>query len=231
MTRASAARGKDKRDMRARRYMTIAACAAAVLLTGCEGIMSGLYDEPDVVSEYGFTVTETTMSHGTIYINCAGYTHWVYLNFEAETADSVDIVAGMEPPAEWDLAVHRYDPKTNGGSVAMTDATDIDDYVDGGDVPADGAFVADVMTDSVIATDMSGMMDGVIVYTQDYYNTELAKWLDVDTSTMPPIYTKSDNVFVLRTQDGRMYALRLENYMGGDKGTTKGYMTIEYRSM
>ena len=140
-------------------------------------------------------------------------------------------MAGMEPPAEWDLAVHRYDPKTNGGSVAMTDATDIDDYVDGGDVPADGAFVADVMTDSVIATDMSGMMDGVIVYTRDYYNTELAKWLDVDTSTMPPIYTKSDNVFVLRTQDGRMYALRLENYMGGDKGTTKGYMTIEYRSM
>ena len=204
---------------------------AAMLLPSCEGIMSGLYDEADAVSEYGFTVTETTMSHGTIYINCAEYTHWVYLNFEEERADSVNIVSGMEAPAEWDLAVHRYDPKTNGGSVAMTDATDIDDYVDGGDVPAEGDFVADVMTDSVIAVDMSGMMNGVIVYTQDYYNAELAKWLDVDTSTMPPIYTKSDNVFVLRTADGRMYALRLNNYMGGEKGTTKGYMTIEYRSM
>ena len=46
---------------------------------------------------------------------------------------------------------------------------------------------------------------------------------------MPPIYTKSDNVFVLRTSDGRKIAIRLENYMDGSG--TKGYMTIQYKTI
>ena len=135
----------------------------------------------------------------------AQYTHWVYLDFQNAVADSVNIVSGDPLPDTWDIAVHRYDTKTNGGAVAMTSDTDIDDYADSGEMPDDDVFVEDIWTEDVIAIDMSGMMQG------------------------KPIYTKSDNVFVLKLQDGRHIALKLENYMDGSG--TKGYMTIQYRTL
>lgn len=108
----------------------------------------------------------------------------------------------------------------------MTDFTDIEECAGSGKIPDDNAFAKDVWTDNIIAVDMSGMMDGNIVYAEDWYNAELSRWLDVDTSTMPPVYTKSDNVFILKTEDGRVIALKLENYM--NSGGDKGYMTIQY---
>ena len=210
--------------------MSVTAGTAMMLFPSCEdGILVGIYDEPEEKSAYGFVQTETLVGHGTIYINTSQYTHWVCLDFQEATADSVNIVLGDPFPEQWDMAVHRYDVKTNGGSAAMTSWTDIEEFEDSGTMPEDAAFVSDIMTDDVIAVDMSGMMQGNIVYAQDWYNPELSKWLDVDTSTMPPVYTKSDNVFVLRLADGRNIALRLENYMDGSG--TKGYMTIQYKTL
>ena len=188
--------------------VSLVAGTALMLFPSCEkGIMGGLYDEPEEVSEFGFVKTETLTGYGTVYINTSVYANWVYLDFaEAETV-TVDMTAGDPEPGQWDMAVHRYDVKTNG----------------------DAAFVSDIMTDDVIAIDMSGMMQGNIVYAEDWYNPELSRWLDVDTSTMPPIYTKSDNVFVLRLPDGRDIAIRLDNYMDGNG--TKGYMTIQYKTL
>ena len=209
---------------------SIFAGTALMLFPSCEsGILGGLYDVPETSSDYGFIRTETLTGHGTIYINTSQYTHWVYLDFQNAVADSVNIVSGDPLPDTWDIAVHRYDTKTNGGAVAMTSDTDIDDYADSGEMPDDDVFVEDIWTEDVIAIDMSGMMQGNIEYTADWYNAELSKWLDVDTSTMPPIYTKSDSVFVLKLHDGRHIALKLENYMDGSG--TKGYMTIQYRTL
>lgn len=207
----------------------VVAGTALMLFPSCEGLLSGTYDIPEASSDYGFIRTETLVDCGTVYINSSQYTHWVYLDFKNAEADSVNIVSGDPLPETWDIAVHRYDTKTNGGSVAMTSYTDIEAFEDSGTMPSDGDFVADVWTEDVIATDMSGMMQGNIEYAEDWYNAELSKWLDVDTSTMPPIYTKSDNVFVLRTSDGRKIAIRLENYMDGSG--TKGYMTIQYKTI
>lgn len=210
--------------------VSLVAGTALMLFPSCEkGIMGGLYDEPEEVSEFGFVKTETLTGYGTVYINTSVYANWVYLDFaEAETV-TVDMTAEDPEPGQWDMAVHRYDVKTNGGSAAMTSWTDIAKFEDSGDMPDDAAFVSDIMTDDVIAIDMSGMMQGNIVYAEDWYNPELSRWLDVDTSTMPPIYTKSDNVFVLRLPDGRDIAIRLDNYMDGNG--TKGYMTIQYKTL
>ena len=210
--------------------VSLVAGTALMLFPSCEkGIMGGLYDEPEEVSEFGFVKTETLTGYGTVYINTSVYANWVYLDFaEAETV-TVDMTAGDPEPGQWDMTVHRDDVTTNGGSAAMTSWTDIVKFEDSGDMPDDAAFVSDIMTDDVIAIDMSGMMQGNIVYAEDWYNPELSRWLDVDTSTMPPIYTKSDNVFVLRLPDGRDIAIRLDNYMDGNG--TKGYMTIQYKTL
>lgn len=73
---------------------------------------------------------------------------------------------------------------------------------------------------------MSTMMDGYLSYAESSYNRELSRWLDVDKSTMPPIYTMSGKVYLVNLRDGRRVALRLDNYMDGSG--IKGYLTIRY---
>ena len=49
---------------------------------------------------------------------------------------------------------------------------------------------------------------------------------DVDTSPIPPIYTLSGKIYLLRLEDGTFAALRLANFM--NDAAVKGYMTIDY---
>ena len=43
---------------------------------------------------------------------------------------------------------------------------------------------------------------------------------------MPPVYTLSGKVYILKTSDGRMAAIRLSNYM--DESKVKGFMTVDF---
>ncbi len=92
--------------------------------------------------------------------------------------------------------------------------------------PTENDYVSDIWTTTTIVTDMSTMMDGYLSYAESSYNPELSKWLNVDKSSMPPIYTPSNKVYVIRLSDGTLAGVRLANYMDGLG--VKGYMTIEY---
>lgn len=203
----------------------LSAGAAAMLLSACNGIFSDIYDNPEVETtlEYGFLQSSTANTPGTIYINATDYATWTYINFRDKTIMPLSVDAAE--PEQWDFAIHRYDTKTNGGSVAETGATgftSLDSFIP----KTDDEYVADVWTTETIITDMSTMMDGYLSYAESNYNTELSKWLNVDTSTMPPLYTPSNKVYILRLSDGTKAAVRLDNYM--DASAIKGYMTIEY---
>lgn len=200
--------------------------AFITLLPSCNGIFSGIYDsgEGELVSDYGFLEFNSSDNTGTVYIDATGYTQWVYLDFESRTATT----AGMseeEAPSDWDIAVHRYDVKTNGASVLETGMTGLELFMNSGKMP-EGDYVADVWTTQQIIVDMSGMMDGNIGYSESWYNPELSKWLKVDTGTMPPLYSLSHKVYAVRLPDGTDLALKLSNYM--DATGVKGYMTIDY---
>ncbi|MBQ7941706.1 MAG: HmuY family protein [Muribaculaceae bacterium] len=196
-------------------------------LSACNGIMGGMYDEPaaETENDYGFIKVDESANSGVVYINASEYTNWNFIDFHKKKIETVEIGEGMQEPVNWDIAVHRYDTKTNNGVVLETEFTDFGALKALGSIP-DGAFVADIWTTDRIAVDMSGMMDGVILYTESYYNPELSKWLNVDTSTMPPIYTMSKKVYLVRLKDGTYAALRLSNFM--NEASVKGYMTIEY---
>ena len=137
------------------------------------------------------------------------------------------IKVGLEQkePEEWDIAVHRYDVKTNAGAVLETGFTGFS-ALRNADAMPEGAYVEDVWTTAKIAIDMSGMMDGNIVYMESYYNEELSKWLNVDKSNMPPTYTLSNKVYMVKLKDGTYAAVRLTNYMNASG--VKGFMTIDY---
>ena len=196
----------------------------------CHGILGDIYDNPkeESSSPYGFIETNPETHSGTIFIDTHLYTQWVYINFEDQEiyTTNIDKDTGKlieEEPEIWDFAMHRYDGKTNGGSVMETSYTSLAALRNAGKLP-NGKFVPDVQ--SKITTDMSGMMDGVILYADSSINEELAKWLKVDTSQMPPIYTLSKKVYVLKTKEGKYAALYIPNYLNDEYDS--GYLTIEY---
>ena len=58
----------------------LAGMAMAVVLTGCEGVFGGIYDEPDNSGEV--TV------NGTLYVDASDWAQWHYLDLH-QLADSV----------------------------------------------------------------------------------------------------------------------------------------------
>lgn len=158
----------------------------------------------------------------TNHIDCRSYADWMYIRFS--TQDTLRRGYEEEPPADWDFAIHRYDCKTNGGAVLETSYTSIEAFVAAGSMP-EGEFVED--TDGRISVDMSGMMDGKVVYADSPLNTELCKWLNVNTNEMPPIYTPSKRVYLLRLSDGNLVALLFTDF--SDASGVKGYISFDYR--
>lgn len=200
---------------------TAAAGAALALLASCSGIMGGLYDEPEDggKSGYGFVSASEAGKPGRIYIDATDYKRWIYINFASMSIDTLGV---DEPePEQWDIAVHRYDVRTNGGAACSTGATALTLPL-----PVAETFTPDVWTTEKIITDMSTMAEGYISYSPSWYNAVVSEWLDVDTSTMPPLYTPSGKVYVVQMADGRRAALRLADFMNA--AGVKGYMTIEY---
>lgn len=194
-------------------------------LSACNGIFEGIYDEPspEETKEYGFVAVDDRTHTGRIYIDATDYTEWHYIDLH----DRLVVTLGVEEraPANWDFAVHRYDTKTNGGAVAESAAADFGSLPAVGSLPEE-AFASDSWTTDRITVDMSQMMDGIIRYAEDWYNPTLSKWLRVDTSTMPPIYTLSGKLYLLRLSDGTCAAIRLTNFM--NDAAVKGFMTIDY---
>ena len=198
---------------------------AMLSLSACNGIFEDIYDAPlaEENNEFGFIGIDDQTTSGRIYIDASDYTKWQYIDLlnRVVTTKIVD----EDAPENWDFAVHRYDTKTNGGAVVECSATNFGSLPDIGTIPAED-FVADTWTTNKITVDMSHMMDGIILYAEDYYNPCLSLWLDVDTSTMPPIYTLSGKIYLLRLSDGSYAAIRLANFM--NDAAVKGFMTIDY---
>lgn len=203
------------------RSMSVA-LGALILLPACAGSIYGEYRVSDDNVVYAVDNAFTA-------VNASEYTRWAYVDLAEGKATLVDeYLEGNtdEPPAEWHFAMHRFDCKTNGAAALETSFTTIGALVASGSVP-EGAFVADQPTADRIAYDMSGMMEGNILYAQSDYNPELSKWMDIDTGGMPPTYTPSGRVYLLRFADGTMAAVRFTGYTGPK--SVKGYNSFEYR--
>ena len=194
---------------------------ATMSLSACNGIFENIYDDP---IETEMEIKENKFSQ----VKTVEYTEWAYIDLSARKVTTVQIGEEYESqiPEEWDFAIHRYDIKTNGGAAFQTTYTSIDDFIAAGKLPEAEKFVEDEWTTNKIAIDMSGMMEGNIVYTDSYYNAVLSSWLNVDTSTMPPIYTMSSQVYLLRLKDNTYAAIRFTNYTNA-KGI-KGYIDFDF---
>ena len=198
---------------------------AILSLSACNGILEDIYDapRPEDTLTYGFIAVDDNTHTGRIYLDATDYTEWHYIDLHGKSVTTASVDA--EAPANWDLAIHRYDAKTNGGAVTESAAAGFGMLPAISSIPEE-AFVTDKWTTDKITVDMSQMMDGIIRYAEDWYNPCLSGWLHVDTSTMPPVYTLSGRIYLLRLSDGTCAALRLTDFM--NDAAVKGFMTIDY---
>lgn len=136
--------------------------------------------------------------------------------YKGEMVDDANI---DETSFDWDMALHRYDVKTNGGSALATTEKDLGAV---SVLPADG-FAADVKTDSLIY-DMTGMAKNAIGYATSPINEVLSRWIRRDG--MPPVFTLSGLVYLVKTKSGDCAKIRFTDYT--DDENVNGHITFQY---
>ena len=126
-----------------------------------------------------------------------------------------------ETAFQWDLAFHRWDVKTNGGLALESSFTSFDTLKE---IP-EGDYVPDEEVASIMF-DNSGMASGKIGYATGFINPVLSRWMNVDTRNMPPSYTMSDNVYLLKLSGGKIVKIKFTDYT--DDKNTKGHISFDY---
>lgn len=135
---------------------------------------------------------------------------------ELETDGNVD-----ETSFDWDIAIHRYDVKTNAGSALATTEKELSAVA----VLPSAEYVADVQTDS-LTYDMTHMMQGAVAYAPGHVNEVLNGWLQRVGDGMPPQFATSDLVYLVKTKSGACAKIKWTDYTS-DEGTN-GHITFEY---
>lgn len=165
----------------------------------------------------------------TLTGNWDGKSLWTYYSVHGTNYTELDKrkVDTQREPENWDFAIHHFDAKTNGGKVLETPYSTIDELLAAGNTFDEDQFVEDEWLTNQCITDFSGMMAYNVWYTSSMVNTVLTRWVTMDFTTPPPVYSASRKVYVLRMKDGTYAAMRLVDYMS-DRGT-KGYLTIDVK--
>ena len=158
-----------------------------------------------------------------------GRSQWTYYNVHGSTytEQQVKKVDTQRDADNWDIAIHHFDVKTNGGAALETSYSSIDELPATSDAFKEATFTPDEWRTNQCIVDLTNMMSYNVWYTSSMVNTVLSRWVTMDFSTPPPVYSASQRVYVLRMKDGTHAALRLVSYMS-DRGT-KGYLTIDVK--
>lgn len=212
-------------------YILLALCLA-ILLAGCK--------KPEINGEDPQEETEIQ----TITVKAVNYNNWTYINLETGEMQSLrdfsawnywdeDSIVSTTPaqgseadiPMDWHIAIHRYDIRTNGGSVVNTGITDMESLAEW---PATG-YEADTTLSNALCMDLTQMMDGIIGYaeTSKINKVLTSTIIRTPTNSMPPtIYSASKEVCVLKCKDGGLVKIQITDTYS-DTGAS-GYVTLNY---
>lgn len=158
----------------------------------------------------------------SVQIDARSYADWVYFSFDKGESVTVN-PASFSTDLTWDIAFHRNDVRLNcgasgkgaGGALKTTVKT-----LDGiRTAPASG-YVVDAPKSI-----MTRFTLPVPVFEDQPANGEI-NWLNVDTSNPPPVYTLFDDVYVIKTAQGKYAKIKFKNYLS-DKNETM-VITLEY---
>lgn len=149
----------------------------------------------------------------------AGLTHNEFREFRP--------TAPQAEPERWDIAVHRNNVRTHGGTAAATHYLSLDELPENADFCAALTFTPDTWTVHDVWTVQDRMLLGLIGNQGICVNEVLSSWLSVNIPPVPPTFALDSRVFVLRMADGTYAALQLVDYQNAMG--TKCWLTIRYK--
>ncbi len=168
------------------------------------------------------TVTINSLANleggGEKTIDASNYSNWVYFSFE--TGDVVDVTDPYESD-EWDIALLRYNFKTNGGASGNGMA----EVFDAGVVSFESVVIAP--DDNYVKDDSISIFDHASTsYIKQPGSEVLGGWMTLDMSTMPPGITYNNNIYVIKTAKGKYAKMIVTGYYN-DQGAS-GHITFTY---
>ena len=170
-----------------------------------------------------------------IVVDASDYTKWVYINFDKGEVVSV---SAPETDLSWDLGLHRYDFKTNGGTsgkgkgaAARTTQKDLK-----ADIPApkDSEWTLDREGVLLMKFDMSKHEVKYEKQSANFLLTSEPKgdgkgYLNkgiISSEGMPPKDTVDPSVFLVRSAAGQIVRVRVLDCLSATK--KRGHITLEY---
>lgn len=144
-----------------------------------------------------------------------------------ERESSTYAIVGDETSFEWDIAIHKYEFKTNGCSVAQLNTQDLASV----DLSvAEGATYTADTEGHTINVDLSHMMEGFVGTMTTPLNEVLGAWVTATpTGSMPPYtYELNSNVFVIRMADGQYAKVQFLDYSNDNDEAAYANMNYEY---
>lgn len=237
-----------------RHFRNLLCLVVPLLLAGCEGILDGLYDEPQPI----------VAREGQIVVDASDWSTWHYIDINRP--DSIQshpiptILTGETDgksgqylywfdvwgegirknefreftpcdaqcdPEEWAIAVHRNNVRTNGGEVLETSFSSMDELPETSEPFHNMRFTPDEWSENEVWDSQEQMLLCLIPSQGINVNKVLSSWLTMDIPPMPPAFTRNPHVFILRLKDGTYAALQLANYVS--PSGVKCYLTINYK--
>lgn len=174
----------------------------------------------------------------TVTINATDYTKWVYFNFEK---GEVVEVAKPGEDLSWDLGVHRYDFKTNGGTSGKGQGaafkSKVKDISLAIPAPAADAWVVDSTWPLLMVFENQGNGKHIIEYREESANFLLTSKTEeqglvlvsrgaIWSEGMPPQVTVNNAIYLIRTANGKLVRFRVLDYRN-DRAQT-GHIKFEY---
>jgi hypothetical protein len=151
----------------------------------------------------------------TLTVNASAFDGWKYVSFvqgkEVEISD-------YQSALSWDIAFHRMDVRLNGGESGKGQGAGLQtNYKQLNEVttfPASG-YIADVMDSINIEMQVKEAQPK---------NLTVSSWISM--AGMPPKYTVSDYVYVVKTAEGKHVKIKFLDYLNAEnKG---GYIKFSY---
>ena len=173
-----------------------------------------------------------------IVVDASDYTKWVYINF---AKGEVVSVSAPETDLSWDLGLHRYDFKTNGGTSGKGQGaafrTTQKDLMGNIPTPKDSDWTLD--REGLLLMKFGVNKEGKhdIEYKKQSANFLLTSepkgdgrgYLNkgiISMSGMPPKVTVDSSVFLVRSATGQIVFVRVLDYQNATK--QGGHITLEY---
>lgn len=185
------------------------------------------YNTSEAWETFPVPVEQTSEDSGTRH---GIYTYWYDVFGEGISKNEFNSfypTAGQEEPAEWTLAVHRNNVRTNGGAVARTEFTDMEQLPSSRDFYEALEYTPDEWNEQDVWIIQDRMLSGLIGNQGIEINNVLSSWLRIDIPPMPPAFTPDTRVFVLRLRDGSYAALQLVDYQS--QTGVKCCLTLKYK--